>query len=31
VFFIVVRSIFKGNERQRKLYAAHLEEANKES
>jgi len=31
VFFIVVRSIFKGNERQRKLYTAHLEEANKES
>jgi multidrug efflux pump len=30
VFFIVVRSIFKGNERQRKLYAAHLEDASKE-
>jgi multidrug efflux pump len=30
VFFIVVRSIFKGNERQRKLYAAHLEDAGKE-
>ena len=25
VFFVVVRSIFKGNERQRKLYAAHME------
>jgi len=24
VFFVVVRRIFKGNERQRKLYAAHL-------
>jgi len=30
VFFIVVRSIFKGNERQRKLYAAHMAEASKE-
>jgi multidrug efflux pump len=30
VFFIVVRSIFKGNERQRKLYAAHLDDASKE-
>jgi multidrug efflux pump len=25
VFFVVVRSIFKGSERQRKLYAAHME------
>ncbi len=25
VFFVVVRSIFKGSERQRRLYAAHLE------
>jgi hypothetical protein len=25
-----VRSIFKGNERQRKLYAAHLDDASKE-
>ncbi len=25
VFFVVVRSIFKGSERQRKLYAAHIE------
>ena len=24
IFFVVVRRIFKGNERQRKLYAAHL-------
>jgi multidrug efflux pump len=23
VFFVVVRSIFKGNERQRRMYAAH--------
>jgi multidrug efflux pump len=30
VFFVVVRSIFKGNERQRKLYAAHMAEASKE-
>jgi multidrug efflux pump len=30
VFFIVVRSIFKGNERQRKLYAAHLDDTSKE-
>jgi multidrug efflux pump len=30
VFFVVVRSIFKGNERQRKLYAAHIEDASKE-
>ncbi|MFM7760667.1 MAG: efflux RND transporter permease subunit, partial [Burkholderiaceae bacterium] len=30
VFFVVVRSIFKGNERQRKLYAAHMEDASKE-
>lgn len=34
VFFVVVRRIFKGSERQRRLYAAHLEgtegnEANK--
>ncbi|MCM0045508.1 MAG: efflux RND transporter permease subunit [Burkholderiaceae bacterium] len=27
VFFVVVRSIFKGSERQRRLYAAHLEES----
>lgn len=27
VFFVVVRSLFKGSERQRKLYAAHLEES----
>ncbi len=27
VFFIVVRSIFKGSERQRRLYAAHLDES----
>jgi len=26
VFFVVVRSIFKGSERQRKLYAAHIED-----
>ncbi len=26
VFFVVVRRLFKGNERQRKLYAQHLEE-----
>jgi hypothetical protein len=25
-----VRSIFKGNERQRKLYAAHLDDTSKE-
>jgi multidrug efflux pump len=25
VFFVVVRSIFKGSERQRKMYAAHIE------
>jgi len=30
VFFVVVRSIFKGNERQRKLYAAHMQDASKE-
>ena len=30
VFFVVIRSIFKGNERQRKLYAAHLEDVSKE-
>jgi multidrug efflux pump len=28
VFFVVIRSIFKGSERQRKLYAAQME-ANK--
>ncbi len=27
VFFVLVRSIFKGSERQRKLYAAHMEES----
>jgi multidrug efflux pump len=26
VFFVVIRRIFKGSERQRKLYAAHMEE-----
>ncbi len=26
VFFVVVRRLFKGSERQRKLYAAHMEE-----
>ncbi|MDB5841142.1 MAG: acriflavine resistance protein [Herminiimonas sp.] len=26
VFFVVIRSIFKGSERQRKMYAAHLQE-----
>jgi multidrug efflux pump len=31
VFFVVVRRIFKGNERQRKLYAAHMHQEEEKS
>ena len=31
VFFVVVRRIFKGNERQRRLYAAHLHQEEEKS
>ena len=30
VFFVVVRSFFKGSERQRKMYAAHMQEIARE-
>jgi multidrug efflux pump len=31
VFFVVVRKFFKGSERQRQMYAAHLKESGGES
>ena len=31
IFFVVVRRIFKGSERQRRMYAAHLEHLNEDS